>query len=153
MKIMQRVSHLNLRYILTQNSSIIHRLEKFKFITKTRPRIFDLRRIVHVHSVPAGEPRLLQKKVLNTFRELVLRKRSDLWTNQSWIFQQDIVLQNNAMSIWTFFVMHYITVLNHPLFTWSRPCDLFSFSEVIPAFIVRSYTSFEGNKIGDCRTS
>ena len=77
----------------------------------------DIRGIVHVDWVPEDQTvnRVDYKEVSTDLREIVRRRRLEMWENVLWILHQDNAPAHNALSVKTFLAKHKITVLEHPL--------------------------------------
>ena len=66
--------------------------------------------------------------VLRRLRETIRRKRSDLWANNSWIFNLDNAMSYSSLIVTEFLVKHETKVIAQPPYSPGlSPCDFFCF--------------------------
>ena len=80
------------------------------------------------------------KEVLTNLHERV-RRRPEMWKNDSWVLHQDNAPAHNALSVKTFLTKHKINVLKHaPYSPDLAACDFF--------FISKDQVCVKRNQVG-----
>jgi hypothetical protein len=81
-------------------------------------REHDIRGIIHYEFVPTGQTvnQVYYSEVLKRLREKVIRKRPELFANNSWILHHDNAPAHMALSLREVLATKQITVLEHPAY-------------------------------------
>ena len=93
---------------------------------------YDWKGIVHHEFVPHGEMvnKQLYLEVLVCLRVAVLRKRPELWENQTWMLHHDSAPSHASLLIRSYLVKHQTSVVPHPPYSPDfSPSRIFSVSQ------------------------
>ena len=129
--------------MLTQKCSLRSRLENCrhdqkKHVTKSLKyegdvdSFFYWKGIVHYEFVPRGETvnKDFYQNALKRLREAVRRKRSEAWTNNTWMLHHDNAPAHASLLIREFLMKHEMTCLPAILLSRFGPCGPFLVPEV-----------------------
>lgn len=91
---------------------------------------FDCKGIVHQEFVPHGQ--MVNKEVyqgiLVRLRDVVHRKRPELWENQTWMLHHDNVSAHTSLLVCSYLAKHHTTIVPHPPYSPDlAPADFFQF--------------------------
>jgi len=80
---------------------------------------YDRKGIVHHEFVPRGQMvnKHFYQEVLARLRDAVLRKRPELWQNQTWMLYHDNVPANASLLIRSYLAIHQTSVVPHLLYS------------------------------------
>ena len=119
--------------------------------------VFDWKGIVHHEFVPRGQMvnKQLYQEVLAHLRDAVLRKRPELWENQTWMLHHNNMPARASLLIRSDLAKHQISVLpNLPYSPDLTPADFFLFPKVKTTLKGHNFQTIEEiqeNAIGELR--
>jgi transposase len=96
-------------------------------------RELDIRGVVHYEFLPNGQRvnQVYYLDVLKRLREKVIRKRSEIFANNSWILHHENVPVHTTPSVREFLATKQITMLGHPAHSPDlAPSDFFLFPKI-----------------------
>ena len=144
---LQGTSCLIIRLIIANDPETKQQSMQWKSTSSPRPKkarmsysklkatsivFFDIQGIVMAEWVPSGHTvnRQYYIEVFTKLRELVRRKRPELWRNR-WNLHQDNTPAHNTLPVKEFLANKNITVLEHPLYSPDlAPCDFYLFPKI-----------------------
>lgn len=94
---------------------------------------FDCKGIVHQEFVPHGQ--MVNKEVyqgiLVRLRDVMRRKRPELWENQTWMLHHDNVPAHTSLLVCSYLAKHHTTIVSHPPYSPDlAPADFFLFPKL-----------------------
>jgi len=91
-----------------------------------------------------SDGRQLYQDVLVCLRDAVLRKRPELWENQTWMLHHDNVLAHVLFLVRSYLAKHQTSVVPHPPYSLDlAPADFFLFPRLKTALKGRHFQTIE----------
>jgi len=113
---------------------------------------FDWKGIVHHEFVPRGQMvnRQLYQEVLARLRDVVGRKRPELWENQTWMLHHDNAPAHASLLTRSYLAKHQISVVPHPPYSPDlAPADFILFPKLKTTWKRRRFQTRRGDS-GKC---
>ena len=106
---------------------------------------FEWHGVIHYEFVPRGQTvnKEFYIAVLKRLREAVRRKRSQLWTNQSWVLHHDNAPAHSSFLVHNFLVKNETAVVQPPNSPDLAPAHFFLFPKLKSTLKGRCFDTFD----------